>query len=99
MFLDFFPEITVMGIFSGFHIALELSSGIPFKKKQAIRQAITENDGIVSYILTKKVITDSTLEGVGFDMCKSPCDQIRDNYFDPLPLPPEPALLNVHTVH
>ena len=44
-----------MGVFSGCCIALELGATVPYKKKQEIRRLITENDGIVSFILTKKV--------------------------------------------
>ncbi|XP_070569266.1 protein mono-ADP-ribosyltransferase PARP4-like [Ptychodera flava] len=43
-----------MGIFKGYQITLELSTNVPFKKKQELRKKITNNDGIVSYIITKK---------------------------------------------
>ncbi|XP_078001506.1 protein mono-ADP-ribosyltransferase PARP4-like isoform X2 [Glandiceps talaboti] len=43
-----------MAIFSNCQIALELSTSVPFKKKQELRKKITSNDGVVSYILTKK---------------------------------------------
>ena len=44
-----------MGLFTKFVIALELGTSLPFKKKQQIRKQITENDGIISFIITKKV--------------------------------------------
>lgn len=44
-----------MGIFTGYCIAVELGSVLPFKKKQEIRQLITSNDGIVSFIVNQKV--------------------------------------------
>ena len=44
-----------MNIFSGCLIALELGSNIPFKKKQQLRKTVTDNGGVVSFIITKKV--------------------------------------------
>ena len=38
-------------------ICLELDYSFPFKKKKEIRSQITDNDGVISYIVTKKVIT------------------------------------------
>lgn len=46
---------TTMGVFHGYQIALELSSFVPLKKKQELRKLITSNDGVVSFIVTKKV--------------------------------------------
>lgn len=43
-----------MGIFSGYQIAVELTSYVPLKKKQELRKLITANDGIISFIVTKK---------------------------------------------
>ncbi|KAI0229496.1 Protein mono-ADP-ribosyltransferase PARP4 [Lamellibrachia satsuma] len=43
-----------MNIFSGCQIALELGINVPFKKKQQLRKTITDNDGVVSFVLTKK---------------------------------------------
>uniref|UniRef100_A0ABM0MFB2 Poly [ADP-ribose] polymerase n=1 Tax=Saccoglossus kowalevskii TaxID=10224 RepID=A0ABM0MFB2_SACKO len=43
-----------MGIFTKCQITLELGTSIQFKKKQEIKKKITENDGIISYIITKK---------------------------------------------
>lgn len=44
-----------MGLFTGTHIALEFDISLGFKKKQEVRKLITANDGIVSFIITKKV--------------------------------------------
>lgn len=43
-------------LFSGCQITLELDSSLPFKKKSAVKQAIINNGGIVSFIVTKKVL-------------------------------------------
>ncbi|XP_078337991.1 uncharacterized protein LOC111100311 isoform X3 [Crassostrea virginica] len=42
------------GVFSGCQIVLDLSTSVGFKKKQEIRKTITENGGVISYIVTKK---------------------------------------------
>lgn len=42
-------------VFAGCQIVLDLSTSVGFKKKQEIRKTITENGGIISYIVTKKV--------------------------------------------
>ena len=44
-----------MGIFSKCQIALDLDTSLGFKKKAAIKSQVIENDGIISYIVTKKV--------------------------------------------
>ena len=44
-----------MGVFSGCVIALELGTNVPFKQKKQLRQSITANDGVVSFIINKKV--------------------------------------------
>ena len=44
-----------MNIFSGCLIALELGTNIPYKKKQQLRKTVTDNGGVVSFIITKKV--------------------------------------------
>jgi butyrate kinase len=44
-----------MEIFHDCQIVLDLSTNVNFKKKQEIRKKITENGGIISYIVTKKV--------------------------------------------
>ncbi|XP_060065436.1 protein mono-ADP-ribosyltransferase PARP4-like [Ylistrum balloti] len=41
-------------VFRGCHVVLDLTTSVSFKKKQEIRKKITENDGVVSYIVTKK---------------------------------------------
>ena len=43
-----------MEIFHDCQIVLDLSTNVNFKKKQEIRKKITENGGIISYIVTKK---------------------------------------------
>ena len=45
-----------MGIFSRCQVALELDSCVNFKKKAALKKKIIDNDGIVSFIVTKKVV-------------------------------------------
>lgn len=56
--------LSEMNIFSGCQIALELGINVPFKKKQQLRKTITDNDGVVSFVLTKKVsIFTYTLSG------------------------------------
>ena len=44
-----------MGIFSRCQITLELDSTVNFKFKTALKKKIVDNDGIVSFIVTKKV--------------------------------------------
>ena len=43
------------GVFKGCYIALELGTNVPFAIKQRIRKSITANDGVVSFIINKKV--------------------------------------------
>ena len=45
-----------MGIFRRCQITLELDSRVSFKKKAALKKKIIDNDGIVSFIVTKKVL-------------------------------------------
>ena len=42
-------------MFEGCQLTLELDSSMPFKKKVALKRSITENGGIISFIVTKKV--------------------------------------------
>ena len=44
-----------MGIFTRCQITLELDSTANFKFKTALKKKIVDNDGIVSFIVTKKV--------------------------------------------
>ena len=46
-----------MGIFSRCQITLEFDSTANFKFKMALKKKIVDNDGIVSFIVTKKVLT------------------------------------------
>ena len=46
-----------MGIFSRCQITLEFDSTANFKFKTALKKKIIDNDGIVSFIVTKKVLT------------------------------------------
>ena len=46
----------MMGIFSRCQVALELDSCVNLKKKAALKKKIIDNDGIVSFIVTKKVV-------------------------------------------
>ena len=50
------PE-TGDGIFHGCQIVLDLDAvQVRFKQKQELRKKITDNGGVISYIITKKVI-------------------------------------------
>ena len=44
-----------MGVFEECQLTLELDSSMSFKKKIALKRSITENGGIISFIVTKKV--------------------------------------------
>ena len=44
-----------MGIFSRCQITLEFDSTVKFKFKAGLKKKIVDNDGIVSFIVTKKV--------------------------------------------
>ena len=46
-----------MGIFSRCQITLEFDSTANFKFKTALKKKVVDNDGIVSFIVTKKVLT------------------------------------------
>lgn len=46
-----------MGIFSGCQITFEFDSTVSFKTKAALKRKIIDNDGIVSFIVTKKVMS------------------------------------------
>ena len=42
-------------IFNNCMVCLELDYSFSYKRKKELRSKITENDGIISYIITKKV--------------------------------------------
>ena len=44
-----------MGIFSGCKFTVEFDATVRFKEKQNIRKAVTDNDGVISYTINKKV--------------------------------------------
>lgn len=44
-----------MGVFEGCQITLELDSSVRFKQKLELKKKVTENGGIISFIVTKKV--------------------------------------------
>ena len=50
-----------MNLFEGVHIAVDLSTSITFKQKVNIRKLITDNGGVVSYMVTKKVCTPKVI--------------------------------------
>lgn len=57
-YLEFCVALTTVvmkTIFGGCQVILDLTTSVSFKKKLEIRKKVTENDGIVSYIVTKKV--------------------------------------------
>ena len=70
-------------MFEGCQLTLELDSSIPFKKKVALKKSITENGGIISFIVTKKVKTVLNASYMYF-ICKSP------------PPPPPPPHTHTH---
>lgn len=43
-------------MFSKCQIALDLDTSVPFKRKAAIKRQIIDNDGVISYIVSKKVM-------------------------------------------
>ncbi|XP_066269374.1 protein mono-ADP-ribosyltransferase PARP4-like [Branchiostoma lanceolatum] len=44
-----------MGVFSGCQVTLELTGvTLPYKEKKRLRELVTQNDGIISYIINKK---------------------------------------------
>lgn len=45
-----------MAVFSGCQITLELDSSVPFKKKVELKRKVIDNGGIISFIVTKKVV-------------------------------------------
>ena len=45
-----------MALFEGCQIVLELTTSVKFKEKAQLRKDITSNGGVVSFIVTKKVI-------------------------------------------
>ncbi len=44
-----------MTVFEGCQVALELDSTVRFKKKLELKKKVTDNGGIVSFIVTNKV--------------------------------------------
>ncbi len=44
-----------MGLFDGCQITLELDSSIRFKRKLELKKKVTDNGGLISFIVTKKV--------------------------------------------
>jgi len=46
-----------MDVFAGRYIALEFVTLTPFKTKQHLRKHITDHGGIVSFIVTRKVLS------------------------------------------
>lgn len=46
-----------MGLFDGCQITLELDSSIRFKGKLELKKKVTDNGGLISFIVTKKVIS------------------------------------------
>ena len=47
----------IMGLFDGCQITLELDSSIRFKGKLELKKKVTDNGGLISFIVTKKVIS------------------------------------------
>jgi len=61
-----------MGVFSGYCVALELGSAVPYKTKKEIRQLITSHGGIISFVINKKVqkYNCSTFPGLRFSLLR-----------------------------
>lgn len=58
-------------MFSGKILTLDLENNISLKEKQILRKFVTENGGVVSYIVTKKVIQVFLHKCVRFFSCLS----------------------------
>ena len=58
-------------MFSGKILTLDLENNISLKEKQILRKFVTENGGVVSYIVTKKVIQVFLHKSVRFFSCLS----------------------------
>ena len=50
------PGLSIMLVFEGCQVTLELDSSLGFKKKTELKKKIIENGGIISFIVTKKVV-------------------------------------------
>jgi len=48
-----------MDVFADRYIALEFATQTSFKTKKQLRNLITDNGGIVSFVITRKVISSS----------------------------------------
>ena len=48
-----------MGVFDHCQITLDLDSSIRFKAKLELKKKVTENGGIISFIVTNKVLISS----------------------------------------
>ena len=44
-----------MGIFDGCQVTLDLDSSCRFKQKLELKKKVTDNGGLISFIVTKKV--------------------------------------------
>lgn len=44
-----------VGVFNGCQVTLELDSSIRFKEKLQLKKKVTDNGGLISFIVTKKV--------------------------------------------
>ena len=61
-----------MGTFKRCQITLEFDSTVNFKFKIALKKKIVDNDGIVSFIITKKVFGQNAFAKVLYKhQCKS----------------------------
>ena len=58
-------------IFSNCMVCLELDYSFPYKRKKELRSQITENDGIISYIVTNKASLKYTLKFKVDFLCKN----------------------------
>ena len=58
-------------MFSGKILTLDLENSVSLKEKQILRKYVTENGGVISYIVTKKVIWVFYIHQSDFFSCQS----------------------------
>uniref|UniRef100_K1PUC2 Poly [ADP-ribose] polymerase 4 n=1 Tax=Magallana gigas TaxID=29159 RepID=K1PUC2_MAGGI len=70
---EHFLQDNMAGVLAGCQIVLDLSTSVGFKKKQEVRSTVTQNGGVISYIVTKKsthvVLNDAEKADVSYK-CK-----------------------------
>ncbi|CAH1800048.1 unnamed protein product [Owenia fusiformis] len=67
-----------MGVFTGCQIVLDVSTAVRYKEKQSLKKLVTDNDGIISFILTNKsscVVADSNDQALNSYKCRTALDR------------------------